>query len=413
MWSLFRRGSDDLTDDPVVEIERWFIRRGVPHFIDRYNARDDIFTRASPLLSFWFLIAMSGFSPFNTATDNALNLVAGIAILLGLLFVSNRRSGRPLLSFPSRIGAPSLTIFVVLPALVPLIGSFDPVDGLVILVIQIVVLAVIYLGTSYAVLPLTYWAIRSLFEQLSSIFGLFTRALPLLMLITIVMFISSETWQATSAVSTTAYLATMALFALAGLVFLLGRLPREISSLTGPLDWEQSTGLAQTTPVAGIILMMDDLPGDTPPLSRNQRWNVGLVLLVRQCLQVLLVTLLISLFFLLFGKLFITSEVVETWTGTAPANGIDLNLPGVSLAISRQLALVAGFVSAFSGLYFAVYASTDSTYRQEFNDDIVEEVRRALVVRAIYLSLLENGSPDPASLGSPPAALAGGQLKET
>ena len=40
----------------VAETERWFIHRGIPHFIDGYSASQDIFTRAAPLLTFIFLI---------------------------------------------------------------------------------------------------------------------------------------------------------------------------------------------------------------------------------------------------------------------------------------------------------------------------------------------------------------------
>ena len=388
----FRRRDPDLTDDLAVQIERWFIRRGVPHFIDQYSAREDILTRASGVLGLWFLLAMTGFSPFNSLDQNLLNLVIGVVILISLLFVSNWRAGKRLISAPTRIGAPSLTVFVLFPAIVPLLADADIVDALVAVGVQVVALTLIYLGASYAVGPLFYWAMRSLFEQLGAMFGLFARALPLLMLITVVMFISAETWQAAARASTTGYIATIGLFATAGLIFLISRLPREIDSLAAPLDWQQSVALTQATPVAGHALTLHEPPPAAPPLERTQRWNVGLVLLVRQSLQVLIVTLLIAAFFLAFGKLFIAPEVIESWAGSAPSGGIDIALAGMHLSISSELATVAGFVAAFSGLYFAVYVSTDATYRIEFHNDIVDEIRRALVVREIYLQLLNNES---------------------
>ena len=394
----FRPSGAELTDDLAIQIERWFIRRGVPHFIDQYNAREDIFTRASGTLSLWFLIAMTGFSPFDSPRENVVNLLVGLTVLALLLIISNRRAGRSLLSVPSSVGAPSLTIFVLLPALVRLIGGIEPVEALATVGVQLAALLLIYLGTSYAVGPLTYWAVRSLFEELGAMFGLFARALPLLMLITIVMFISAETWQAASGAPTVGYIATMTLFVVAGLIFLTSRLPREIDNLVEPLDWEHTTTLAQTTPVAGFVMTLDGPPPPAPPLERTQRWNIGLVLLVRQSLQVLIVTLLIGVFFLLFGKLFIAPSVIESWIGSAPETGIDFELFGAQLSIARELALVAGFVSAFSGLYFAVYVSTDATYREEFHHDIADEVRRTLVVRRIYLALIhqEIDAPDQA-----------------
>lgn len=390
MRLLLRRDDTDLTDDLSVQIERWFIRRGVPHFIDQYNAREDILTRASGALSIWFLIAMTGFSPFNSAVENGINLAAGVTILLALLIISNRRAGRPVISAPTRIGTPSLTVFVLLPAIVPLAANFDFVAAATTVLVQLVALLVIYLAASYAIGPLIYWALRNLFEQLGAMLGLFSRALPLLMLITIVMFISAETWQAAAGASTRGYVATMALFVVAGLTFLVSRLPREIDSLAAPLEWPEAAELTRTTPVAGLVMTLDEPPTPAPPMERTQRWNVGLVMLVRQSVQVLIVAILVALFFLAFGKLFIAPEVIESWVGTSPRMAVQLDIAGIESTLSRELMLVAGFVSAFSGLYFAVYVSTDATYRQEFHDDIADEIRRALVVREVYLALVSH-----------------------
>ncbi|MFP5317836.1 MAG: hypothetical protein ACLGI2_06015 [Acidimicrobiia bacterium] len=32
----------------LADVERWFLSRGLPHFIDGYSARRDVFTRALP-----------------------------------------------------------------------------------------------------------------------------------------------------------------------------------------------------------------------------------------------------------------------------------------------------------------------------------------------------------------------------
>src|SRR5690606_17668150 len=33
-----------------LEVERWFLQRGIPHFIHGYRATEDVFTRALPVL---------------------------------------------------------------------------------------------------------------------------------------------------------------------------------------------------------------------------------------------------------------------------------------------------------------------------------------------------------------------------
>ena len=45
-----------------------------------------------------------------------------------------------------------------------------------------------------------------------------------------------------------------------------------------------------------------------------------------------------------------------------------------------------GFLTAFSGFYFTVYVLTDATYRQEFLDEVLGEMRQAFAVRAVYLA---------------------------
>ena len=39
----------------TARVERWFIRQGIPHFIHRYSAGQDVLTRAVPVLSLVFL----------------------------------------------------------------------------------------------------------------------------------------------------------------------------------------------------------------------------------------------------------------------------------------------------------------------------------------------------------------------
>ena len=42
----------------IRRIECWFVQRGVPHFTRDYSATEDVFTRASGFLWFWFVIAL-------------------------------------------------------------------------------------------------------------------------------------------------------------------------------------------------------------------------------------------------------------------------------------------------------------------------------------------------------------------
>ena len=45
------------------------------------------------------------------------------------------------------------------------------------------------------------------------------------------------------------------------------------------------------------------------------------------------------------------------------------------------------FLAAFSGLYFTVYAVTDSTYREQFFTSVSKELERAIGVQIVYRAL--------------------------
>ena len=51
---------------------------------------------------------------------------------------------------------------------------------------------------------------------------------------------------------------------------------------------------------------------------------------------------------------------------------------------------MSGFLAAFAGLYFSVYMITDATFRREFFEDIVDEARENLAVRAAYRAAISD-----------------------
>jgi len=105
--------------------------------------------------------------------------------------------------------------------------------------------------------------------------------------------------------------------------------------------------------------------------------------------QVVLVASSIVLFFVLFGVIAIRPDVASSWTGSDIGAGELLQWTwfGQELSITSALLRVAMFLGALSGLYFTVYVITDSTYRDEFFEDVLHEVRESIAVRNVYLAL--------------------------
>ena len=129
------------------------------------------------------------------------------------------------------------------------------------------------------------------------------------------------------------------------------------------------------------------------PLGERQRRNVGLVLFTSQAVQVLTVTLMVFVFFVVFGLFAVTPGVRESWLGTSDANVIlNLTVFDGDYELTVELIKVAAALAAFSGLYFAVAMLTDSTYREEFLVEVTEELQQTFRDRVEYLRLREPSS---------------------
>ncbi len=376
-----------LTGVPAARspIERWFIDRGVPHLLGDYAATSDIWTRALPVLLLAFVGGGLNALKLNEWSTQR-NLVVGavvIAILMLGWAITNVARRRPWLTRPTTIGPPELATFLLGPVVPSLIFGQGR-DAVEALLEGAAVLAVIYLGTSYGVVPLVMWALRRSAAQIGSLGRMVVRALPLLLLFTTFLFINAEVWQVAGTLTGPLYVVTLGIFFVLGSVFVLSRIPALMAPLTEFDDWAEVRALVADTPAMELDLPERGDP-DEPPLSRRQRVNIGLISVFSQALQITFVALLLTLFFALFGFLAIPAETAGFWTQNEVHVLVDWRLWGHTLQLTEPLLRVAGFLGAFTGMYFTVVLSTDATYRDEFAEDVAPEIRQALAVRVAYL----------------------------
>jgi small neutral amino acid transporter SnatA (MarC family) len=363
--------------------ERWFVGRGLPHFIEDYSASRDVLTRAVPLLTLILLFEVAGATKFDWPLW--LNVVAaagGLTVVLAAWAGVNALRQRPVLARPGRVGPVEVAMFVLTPAALPLIFGAQERSALATAAANALLLFAIYVGTSYGVVPMARWAVLRMARQLGSIFGLLVRALPLLLLFVTFLFVNAEVWQVAGQMESPFLAATVGLFVVVGTLFVALRLPREIGQLATFDEGPVFVQLLQGTPLEGT----DVPPPARPPLSTRQWVNVGLLMFFGQALQIVTVSVLIGAFFMLFGLLTVTPEVIESWTGQVPDVVARFDLWGRDVQLTGELLRVSAFLSGFSGLYFTVTMLTDATYRQEFLEDVVGEVRQAFAVRAAYLA---------------------------
>jgi hypothetical protein len=373
----------------IRDTERWMIKRGIPHFIEDYSATRDIFTRAAPLLTFLFLMGMFSAINFESWWANTLAVFGAFALLVGAWALVNRWRKLPWFERPRSIGPIELATFVLIPPLVPGVFGGDFGGSLELIAINLTILAVIYVVTSYGLIPIARWATRRLFRSLGGTVLLFARAIPLLLLFVTFLFINAEVWQISANLNGPLFVATLGLFGLIGTTFVLVRLPSEVAGLGRFDSWDRVRAACGGTPAEGFAPSGSRTPPEAA-LTRAQWGNVGLMVLFGQMLQVLLVGGLVFAFLVLLGLLVMPESVVAAWT-QLPVRylGPQLSLLGREVRISEELLRVSSFLASFSALYFAVTAVTDASYREEFFEDVVGEVRQTFAVRAAYLDALK------------------------
>ncbi len=354
----------------IAECRRRFRESGLPLFDEDFSASTNVFNRAAPLLALVFLGEMLGAIRLDwSLAANLAALVGGLAILLGVAMAINRYRGRPAASLPEDVGRIELAAFVLVPALLPLIFGGQTRSAWVTALANLALVLLIYAVFGYGLVSILRWVGRRLWHQLLASFMLLARAVPLLMIFALLAFMSTEMWQVFSAISDADLAAIALLFAGLGTAFLLARLPREVRALEAEVD------------VAG------------EPLKRKQRRNVELVLFTSQAVQVLTVSLLVAAFFVVFGLIAVPDTIRESWIGTAGDTLFSFEIGGESFEMTVELLKVAAGLAAFTGLYFAIAMLTDSTYRDEFLQEVTAELRSVFAVRADYLRLRGGATP--------------------
>ncbi len=351
--------------DRQAEFERGFRRAGLPLFVADRSAATDVYNRSVPLLGLVFIGEMVGalnleWSPL----ANVAAIAGGLTLLLVGIVLVNRHRGRPAVAIPEDVGRIELAGFVLVPTLLPLIFGGQWRSAIVTALGNGAILLLLYGVVGLGLASIVRWTLGRLMGQLRASLELFARAIPLLMIFSVVLFLTTEMWEVFTEIELVSLAILTGLFIALGTTFLVARLPREVRAI------ERDAG------------------ADTPELDRGERFNVGLVMFVSQALQVLSVSLAIGGFFVALGMLAIDQAIVTDWIGQPGKEILSFRAFGeVPLLLTEELLRVAGAIAAFTGLYFAISMLTDDVYRREFLDELTTEMRQSFHQRAEYLAL--------------------------
>lgn len=377
-----------LTDERGAE--RWLRRRGLPHLIPNYSTAEDSLTRAIPLLSLVFMAEVFAVMREDRRGIAEVMVVLGSAALLVLTVMAvNGAQGRRLWSLPTRVGFPELSVFVAVPALLPLVfNGFDWNGAIWIAARQIVVVVVVVVVADFALLPMLGWAAVQSSRTLRQVSMLAARTLPLLLLLATAIFFAGEMWQVSASFDAGRFWATIALLVVVGSAFVVSGVSRQREALGRFGSWaEVDLACAEAGFDTAGLETIPDAPRSE--LRGRAGVNVVLVLFVSEGLQILAVTVAVTLFYVVFGWLTVPDELASAWIG-APPTPLDRSLPDwagsipvvdwLAEQLDVELLRAAAFVGTFGGLQVAISSTTDETYRSDFLGEITREVREAVAV---------------------------------
>lgn len=383
-----------LPSNPRPATERWFVKRGVPHLIADYSPSTRVWTRAKPfLIGVLLLEAMLPFSDRYAGASQGLVFLASVGLMLAAVSAFNRLRGRSLFDSLDEVELPELAFFVLAPAAVIFILDTDRVvPALCYALANLGLLALVYIVVGFGLLPMIRWSVGNMGHHLQALSRLFARTLPVLLVLTVFMFINAEIWQVAHLVGPPAFSIVGLLVVLIGLGFLWLSSDEVVEDVDELESWDDVLALVGDSPLAGTG--PPDVPFARSNLTRGGRFNLRILVLVSLTTQVVLVGLLVIGFYLVMGAILMNGPVLELWTEAADIKElVSYRVGGLDLLITREHLRVSGLVGALAGLNIAVSALTDQAYRATFLSDLAAEIGENLAVERLYSALPDRTQP--------------------
>jgi hypothetical protein len=247
---------------------------------------------------------------------------------------------------------------------------------------------VVYVVTSYALVPMTRWALGQMFRQLADVADLMVRSLPLLLLFATFLFLTTEIWQVAAELEAPFFLIVAGMFLLIGTAFLIIRQRQEVERVSRFASWPEVHDCCGSSPIAALPVEGLPEPPEPPRLGKRARLNVALVLVFTQGVKIVIVGIVVGLFYLAFGLIAVREPTIVAWIGEDVDRIGEVTVFGKPILLTWDLIRVCALVAFFSALQFTFSALTDETYRKEFFEGILVEMREALATRALYTESL-------------------------
>jgi hypothetical protein len=384
------------------DIERWFVRRGVPQFIEGYTTEQSLDTRAAPYIGGWISLWLLGYwlnHPGITAPWNLGAAIGSIGFVSIAWAVTRRIRGRSLTRRPFEFDLVDIGLFAILPSFPVLAMDRAPLPMAFAALNVLAGVGAIYAVIAFGMLEIGSWALRRLEEQLVQVVSLLARTLPLMLILVVFLLFSAEIWEAAHAMHAGELTAVLLLLLVVAAILVLTTFRPEIRRLDRWTDWHAIRSDARETPAAAIA---EEVSGVIPPLNWLQRRNLDVLVLINQLLQSVFVALLVMAFLVILGLIAVPVSVQEAWIGAPVVVVLDFHLLEEGRILSAELLTVSALLSGIVGLYFTGLSLTDPTYRGEHYTAVVAELRMLLSARAVYLAGIRGTGSDAEERAQPP-----------
>ena len=230
------------------------------------------------------------------------------------------------------------------------------------------------------------WALRAALRQLRGVETMTSRAMPLLLLVTTFGFYTAEIWQSAGQIPRSQMWLVLGFFTVLSGLFLRSVFTAELRALS--TAWRERLHALPADPFGGAGTSVN---GSAPPLTRLERANMLLILLLTQMLQALVFAMVVFVAFAVLGKLTVPDAAITAWVSHEPTQG---ELFGIQVPMAGELVQVCLFIAAFSTLYFIATIVTDAAQRKTFFDPVLEHLEVSLAGRAVYLAHCEDHRAD-------------------
>jgi len=229
---------------------------------------------------------------------------------------------------------------------------------------------------------------------MSAIQSMASRALPVILVLVVFAFFSTEPWQIADSLGLRRQWALTGVIALIAILAMVPVARSEIDQAHDALTEEQAHTLLAGTPLA-------DAPTGAVTgraLTRTGRINVLAVLVLAHLIQAAMFTMVIAALLVTIGRIAITDAVVKAWL---THERVPYTFLGDKLPMDHQTVRTAFLLGIIGALSFVLSSLSDQSYRTLFFDPLLERVRVAVAAHRALTS-----EPDSAPLPPLPGVTA-------